>query len=135
MLVSFVTNLSGSELGPGGGRASFIIEIENTSDHADQYDFFAEDNTWGVTFSDLVTPILNPGEVFTLQAFVSIPLGIDPMATDTALISARSLKDGGTRAYDFINTAVVPEASTFLSVGMASFGALALGVWRRQSGS
>jgi predicted dienelactone hydrolase len=104
--------------GNPGDTENYELVITNTSDRADRYDLFSEDNEWGVSFSSLTTPLLAPGESFSLRAYVAIPIDAQLDAFDTALISGRSVLDGGTRAFTYITTAV-PEVGSLLYSGAA----------------
>jgi hypothetical protein len=67
------------------------------------YTIFVEDNTWSTTPSPAQTPVLEPGESTTVSVTVEIAEG-SGTATDTALVSARSELDGGTRGYATLTT-------------------------------
>jgi dienelactone hydrolase len=118
-------------VGAPGEQKSFDITIKNTSDHADSYALFAEDNLWSILFSSPSTPLLAPGEQVTLPAWVTIP-SLPSSLQDRALISARSNLDGGTRAFTYLTTAV-PESSSMVLVGsaLAVFGWLTSRAGRR----
>lgn len=103
--------------------------VTNTSDHADRYDFFVEENFWEWTFSVDQSPLLAPGESFGFQVVVTPPDVLDSLF-DVALISARSDLDGGTRAFVYVTTAV-PEFSAATSLFVASATVVASRLARR----
>lgn len=108
-----ITTSETSNEGLPGSLVKFLLTITNHSTRADQYDLFAEDNQWGLTFATQETPLLNPGDSFSLLATVSIP-NLEGFASDKALVSARSRHDGGTRAWIEISTSTVPEVPSLL---------------------
>lgn len=124
-----ISALDPTLFGKPGDIKNYELVITNTSDHADRYDLFSEDNLWGVSFSALTTPVLEPGESFALDAYVSIPTNAGMNSLDTALISGRSALDGGTRAFTYITTAV-PETGSLLCCGLALL--LAVAGWNRE---
>lgn len=130
----FSISLPLGELGAAPGNTlAFNLTISNESDHADRYDLFSEDNAWNVSFPVPQSVLLNPGESAVLQGIVQIPAGVGLGATDRALISARSVLDGGTRAFTFADFRAVPEPS---SAALLTLGALLGGVvWRRRRGA
>jgi predicted dienelactone hydrolase len=98
-----------------GEQVQVDITIKNTSDHVDSYTILSEDNRWYFLPTIPATPALAPGEQVTIPGIFSIPtspLGLQ----DSALLSARSNLDGGTRAFTTV-TIVVPEASSLLLTG------------------
>lgn len=103
--------------GQPGSQAIFHLTIRNTSGFANSFHLFSEDNGWSVDFASDHTPSLAPGGIFETDAFVTIPL-LPGLATDQALLSARSDRDNGTRGFTIIVTAV-PEASNLLLVAVA----------------
>ena len=113
------------------GLATYDLLVRNTGDRADSFKLFVEDNDWALSFSALQTPLLAPGETFSLQAFVTVPEA--PGSTnDQALVSARSDLDGGTRAWTYLTTAIVPEPSSMVLAGLA--GLSSVGVANRRRG-
>jgi dienelactone hydrolase len=115
-----------TQLDPGfellAGPATFLnssevryeLTVFNNSHAPDRYAFFAEDNLWDVQFDVLESPELAPGEFFTFHATVFLPSSPDAL-TDSVLFSARSERDGGTRAFVLATTAI-PEAGSFLTL-------------------
>jgi dienelactone hydrolase len=119
----------GSKRADTNGLATYNLLVQNSGDRADSFKLFVEDNDWGLSFSTLQTPLLAPGETFSLQAFVTVPT-TPGSVSDQALISVRSEADGGTRAWTYLTTAVVPEPSSWVLAGL---GGLALvGMAKRQ---
>jgi dienelactone hydrolase len=114
------------------GLATYDLLVQNTGDRADSFKLFVEDNHWGLSFSTLQTPLLAPGETFSLQAFVTVP-ATPGSTSDQALVSARSDADGGTRAWTYLTTAVVPEPSALASatVGIAALLCMAFNQRRK----
>ena len=62
-----------------------------------------EDNAWSTTPIAALTPVLDPGESTSITVAVEIAEG-PGTATDTALLSARSDLDGGTRGFATLTT-------------------------------
>jgi len=83
--------------GPAGELAQAEFLVRNTSLLSESYTLFAEDNNWPTTLTPNPTPVLAPGETVTVTVGVEIPAG--GADADTALLSARSDLDGGTRGY------------------------------------
>lgn len=108
-----------SKEGLPGADVVFELLVRNTSDRPDSFDLLVEDNEWSVRFSSDATPLLSPGQEFLVQAFVSIP-SAPTSSVDEALVSARSARDGGTRAFDILRTTAVPEAGSLALVGFAA---------------
>lgn len=108
-----ITPDAASKTGGPGGALTFDLLVKNTTDFADSYRLFSEDNQWPLSFSIDQTPVLNPGQTFSLTATITLPAAADGF--DKALVSARSDRDGGTRAFTYV-TAVVPEPATMALV-------------------
>jgi hypothetical protein len=103
---------AGHALGPytQAGQASegtaitYTLHITNSGPYdAVRYTLWAEDNAWSVTFPLTQTPPLDSGQAAAMGAVVHVPPGAAPLS-DTALLSARSERDGGTRAYGYVTT-------------------------------
>jgi hypothetical protein len=105
-----------------GEQVQVDITIKNTSDHVDSYSIFSEDNLWSFLPTIPATAALAPGEQVTIPGIFSIPASSLSLQ-DSALLSARSNLDGGTRAFTTV-TIVVPEASSLWLIGgvFAAFG-------------
>jgi dienelactone hydrolase len=86
-----------------GAAASYAVEVKNTGTVAASYTLPAEGNTWPVTFAPSTTPSLAPGATAGVTVTVTALTG-GTTGSDTALISARSSVDGGTRAYGWRTT-------------------------------
>lgn len=93
-----------------GMAITYTLRITNTGPYnAVRYTLWAEDNDWPVTFPLPQTPPLNSGQATSVWAVVHVPAGTAPL-TDTALLSARSERDGGTRTYGYVTTQARPPA-------------------------
>ncbi len=91
-----------------GRTITYTLRITNTGPYgAVRYTLWAEDNAWTVTFPLTQTPPLNSGQAATAWAVVHVPAGTAPL-TDTALLSVRSERDGGTRVYGYVTTQALP---------------------------
>jgi dienelactone hydrolase len=88
------TNLHGY----GGQTTQVEFLLTNGGPLTTSYSIFLEDNAWSATLSPAQTPVLDPGESTTVTVTIEIAEG-SGTATDTALLSARSDLDGGTRGY------------------------------------
>ncbi|MGD9648125.1 MAG: PEP-CTERM sorting domain-containing protein [Pirellulales bacterium] len=113
------------------GLAVYDMTLQNDTDHSTSYQLFVEDNQWELTFSTQQTEVLSPGESIVVQAFVSAPP--DATAPDRALVSARSDRDGGTRAWTYLETKIVPEPATLAMTLTGGFIALGLAIRRRRT--
>lgn len=111
------------------GTLVYDILLTNTSDFANSFDLFTEDNAWQTLLSTLQTPSLAPGGTFTFQLSVAPP-SVPANPFDSVLLSARSEFDGLTRGYTVV-TSEVPEAGSLALVGV---GLLLAGLrYRRKS--
>lgn len=108
----------GAQAGEGyfGAEATYTFTLTNTGPYATSYTLLAEDNAWPVHFSPAITPLLDPGQSLPVQVTVALPASATA-ATDRALISARSNRDGGTRAYGWIETQGAAFAATIAAEG------------------
>lgn len=86
-----------------GAEVTYTVTLTNTSPYVTSYTMLAEDTPWPPTFVPVQTPALNPGAAISVQVTVQPPADDIP-ATETVLISARVDRDGGTRAYGWIET-------------------------------
>ncbi|HRP64081.1 MAG TPA: hypothetical protein PK400_12350, partial [Phycisphaerales bacterium] len=83
--------------GAPGATIETVLTITNTGSTSASYELFAEDQTWAITFQPAQTPALAPGAWTHVAAHVSVPS--QGPAKDAALLSVRSVPDGGTRAF------------------------------------
>ncbi len=86
-----------------GAETSYSLNLTNSSPYATSYTLLAEENAWPAAFLPAQTAILAPGQATTVQVIVQAPAGA-PLAGDSALVSARSDRDGGTRSYGWLDT-------------------------------
>ena len=84
--------------GYGGQTVHVEFLLTNSGPLATSYSIFVEDNAWSTTPSPPLPPVLDPGESTTVTFTIEIAEG-PGTATDTALLSARSDLDGGTRGF------------------------------------
>ena len=84
--------------GYGGQTVRLDFLLTNSGPLSTSYSIFVEDNAWSTTSSPPQTAVLDPGESATVSVTIEIAEGLGT-ATDTALLSARSDLDGGTRGY------------------------------------
>lgn len=89
--------------GYGGQAVQVDLLLTNAGPLATSYTFFVEDNAWLTTPAPAQTAVLNPGASTTISVTVEIE-DVPGTATDTALLSARSDLDGGTRACMTVTT-------------------------------
>jgi hypothetical protein len=89
--------------GYGGQTVQVEFSLTNSGPLTTSYSIFVEGNAWSTTPSPAQTPVLNPGESTTVTLAVEIAEG-PGTATDTALLSARSNLDGGTRGFATLTT-------------------------------
>lgn len=100
------------------------LVVTNTGSSADTFDLLVEGNQIESILSVTKTSLLAPGESFAFDLTVD---GIGAgLLDDTAIVSARSQRDGGTRGYALVTTSLgpatlatvkafsVPEPSTWL---------------------
>ncbi len=93
-----------SELAAAGGTSAAIeLTVTNEGPLPDSYALFAEDNTWDVTLTPTQTAVLDVGASSLITIEISVPAE-GTLGEDTALISARSGNDGGTRVYAEVTT-------------------------------
>lgn len=89
--------------GFGGQAVQVEFLLTNSGPLPTSYTVLVEDNTWPTTPTPAQTTMLNPGE----STVVSVTVEIDEApgtGADTALLSARSDLDGGTRTYATLTT-------------------------------
>jgi dienelactone hydrolase len=84
--------------GYGGQAAQIEILLTNSGPLSTSYSISVEDSAWPTTPNPAQTPVLDPGGSTTVMVTVEIAEG-PGVATDEALLSARSDLDGGTRGY------------------------------------
>ena len=84
--------------GYGGQTVQVEFWLTNSGPLTMSYSIFVEDNAWSTTPSPAQTPVLDPGESTTVTVTIEIAEG-SGTATDTALLSARSNLDDGTRGH------------------------------------
>lgn len=89
--------------GFGGQVVQVEFLLTNSGPLPASYTLLVEDNTWPTTPTPAQTTILNPGDSTVVSVAVEIDEG-PGTAADTALLSARSDLDGGTRAYATLTT-------------------------------
>jgi len=89
--------------GFGGQTVHAEFLLANSGPLPTSYTILVEDNAWPTTPSPAQTVVLGPGESAALTVSVQIVPG-PGAATDTSLLSARSDRDGGTRAYATLTT-------------------------------
>ncbi|MBN1136187.1 MAG: dienelactone hydrolase family protein [Anaerolineae bacterium] len=104
-----------SQVGAGmrGSTAAYNLTLTNAKPQADSYTLFAEDNAWVVTFPVSHTATLAPGESLDLPVEVHVPAA-PASGEDTALVSVRSDRDGGTRQYAMVTTHAVDPYRYYL---------------------
>lgn len=90
--------------GFGGQAVQVEFLLTNSGPLPTSYTLLVEDNTWPTTPTPARTALLSPGESTGVSVTVEIDAGPGTGA-DTALLSARSDLDGGTRAYATLTTA------------------------------
>jgi hypothetical protein len=89
--------------GYGGQTVQAEVLLTNSGPLTTSYSIFVEDNAWPTTPSLAQTLVLDPGESTGITVAIEIAEG-PGAATDTALLSARSDLDGGTRGYADLTT-------------------------------
>jgi predicted dienelactone hydrolase len=104
-----------------GQSVLFQLTLTNTGTFANAFDLFVEDQTWNAVLGELTTPLLSPGETFSLSVTVDVPGGAAIGDSDTLLLSARSQADLGTRGYIVLTAVAVPEPATLV---LALWGAI-----------
>ena len=92
--------------GRPGTETSVILTLTNLSPYADQYDLFVEGNQWPTATSITRTGPLDPGASVDLVVHVVFPSEYAPRG-DTAVVSARSGRDGATRTLARIESHIV----------------------------
>ncbi|MBL9122045.1 MAG: dienelactone hydrolase family protein [Planctomycetaceae bacterium] len=123
---------------PGEGSLVHQLVVTNSGAVPDSYDLLFEGNEFDSQLSFLATPELAPGESFAFELTVSE--GESFLVSDTALVSARSHRDGGTRGYALVtseflsltgvalNAYSVPEPASWL---LAASGIVVLALRKR----
>jgi dienelactone hydrolase len=101
-----------------GQAVQIDITVRNTSDFTNSFELIPDENLWSITFSSDTIGPLGPGEATTIPAWVTIPTQ-PVLLEDSFLLTARSVADGGTRAFTSV-TVAVPELSPGLLLGMVS---------------
>jgi dienelactone hydrolase len=89
--------------GYGGRIVQVDLLLTNGGPLPTSYALFVEDNAWPTNATPLQTTVLAPDASTTVSITVEIHAG-SGTAVDTAVISARSDLDGGTRAYAILTT-------------------------------
>ena len=89
--------------GYGGQTIQVEFLLTNSGPLSTSYSIFVEDNVWSTTPSPAQTPVVDPGVSTTITVTIEIAEGAGT-ATDTALLSARSNLDGGTRCFATLTT-------------------------------
>ena len=89
--------------GYGGQTVQVEVLLTNTGPLATSYSLLLDDNAWPTVSMPAQTTVLNSGASTTVTVTVEITAG-PGTATDTALLSARSDLDEGTRAYATLMT-------------------------------
>ncbi|MBK9128237.1 MAG: dienelactone hydrolase family protein [Phycisphaerales bacterium] len=81
-----------------GSVATAPLTVTNTGSFSTSYSLSAEDSSWPVTITPAQTATLPPGASATFAVSIDTPPGVLAAQT-TALVSARSDRDGGTRGW------------------------------------
>jgi dienelactone hydrolase len=89
--------------GYGGQHVQIDMLITNSGPLATSYTLLVEDNTWSTVPVPAQTAVLDPGGTTSISVTVEIVDG-PGTAVDTALLSARSDLDSGTRLYATLAT-------------------------------
>lgn len=84
--------------GPAGFDLTGVLTVTNAAPTARSYTLMAEGAPWPVSFEPPQTPSLAPGGAVLVQVRVALPAGGSGDSV-TALLSARSDLDGGTRGF------------------------------------
>lgn len=82
----------------GGREAELLIEIRNLGPEPSVFAIEVSGLTWPVALTPSQTPTIAPSGSSSVTVRASIPAGY-PAASRAAVVSARSLVDGGTRAW------------------------------------
>ncbi len=81
---------------------SSALTITNNGSFADSFAMSPEGASWPTSFVPDETPLIAPGGIATVQVRVAIPGGAAP-TSQSLLATARSVRDGGTRAFAIVN--------------------------------
>jgi len=98
-----LTPLQANAYGYGGQTVQVTLVLTNSGPLPTGYTLFVEDNLWPTILTPTQTTVLTPGQATVVSVTVQIPPG-SSNAADTALLSARSNLDHGTRAYAVLTT-------------------------------
>lgn len=90
---------------PVGTVAVYTLTLTNSGAHPDSFAILTAGNAWPTAVTPAQTPSLGPGQ--SIQVTVEVQAPGNP-GQDTALISARSNADGGTRQYATVTTQATP---------------------------
>jgi hypothetical protein len=78
--------------GGAGETVTYTVHITNTGDVFDTFDLTVADNTWTTSLSDSSIG-LNPGEVGTVEVYVTVPSDAADGDSDMAMVTATSQGD------------------------------------------
>lgn len=106
---SLVAEESLASIAPGSSE-SILFTLTNNGHLAQSFELFADDSPWSTRLSMENTPLLAPSESISFELIVEVP-EIATVPLSEVLVSARSGRDGATRAFELVHVAV-PEPST-----------------------
>lgn len=129
---SVAANESMVSIAPGSSE-SILFTLTNSSPFAQSFDLFAEDSPWSTLLSMESTPLLAPSETISFELTVNVPEKASEPLSDI-LVSARTSRDGATRAFQLVHVAV-PEPSGFTLLGIGCALMLAFREARRSEQS
>ncbi len=98
----------------GALQRTYALTVTNNSTRTQSYSLLTEDNQWSGSFSAPQTPVLAPGQSAVVNFTVTAPQGA-AVFSDTALVSARSDLDGGTRSWLRLTTSLAPTVARVTS--------------------